>query len=87
MTELPEKSACDIKSFSCDGDCYPTERACDGFRDCLDGNDEKQSICSSDMCLTRSDVRRKVGSSDFVCDHLCRPTPSGPKCLCHPGFE
>ncbi|XP_055449446.1 prolow-density lipoprotein receptor-related protein 1-like [Psammomys obesus] len=66
---------CRDSEFECaTGACLSFSVVCDGREDCVDGSDEGGE-CSSSGC----DPGR--------CHHSCFQSPSGPVCVCDPGFE
>ncbi|KAL3173291.1 hypothetical protein MRX96_012415 [Rhipicephalus microplus] len=68
--------ACASNEFKCGShECIAWSRVCDGRTDCADFSDEG-SHCVS-YC----------GTTNGGCAHLCRESPTGPLCSCHPGYR
>lgn len=66
--------ACHEGMFDCkDGTCIDSLRVCDGVRDCSEGEDELSACQTS--CLNHH------------CEHICKPSPYGAVCGCHPGYR
>ncbi|XP_065581707.1 vitellogenin receptor Yl-like [Artemia franciscana] len=65
---------CPRSFFECrNGNCIPNSSVCDKTPDCADGSDEGWG------CDRPCSVEH--------CSHACLKTPSGPQCLCPPGFK
>nr|CAD7434279.1 unnamed protein product [Timema monikensis] len=77
--KIPPGKDCTLEKrhFQCTDflSCVPLENVCDGTSDCLDASDEGP-LCNQShlMCST------------YGCDGECYALPSGPTCLCLPGF-
>ncbi|XP_017771582.1 PREDICTED: putative vitellogenin receptor [Nicrophorus vespilloides] len=75
ISKLNSNVPCD-HGFRCkSGACIDLALVCNGEENCYDGSDENGACASS--CNGRSNP----------CDHQCKPTPSGPMCVCNEGFE
>jgi len=70
-----DKETCQNNEFQCySGECIPLHLACNNNQDCLDASDEHDDC--SDSC-----------TDNGACPHTCVPTPRGPVCQCHPGYN
>lgn len=68
--------ACASNEFKCGSrECIAWSRVCDGRTDCADFSDEGTHCVS--YC----------GTTNGGCAHLCRESPTGPLCSCHPGYR
>ncbi|XP_077531619.1 vitellogenin receptor Yl-like [Haemaphysalis longicornis] len=69
-------SACWSDEFRCGSkECIPWSRVCDMHLDCADYSDE------GSHCETH------CGTANGGCAHICRESPLGPQCSCHPGYR
>ncbi|CAN7993050.1 unnamed protein product [Ixodes hexagonus] len=69
------EAACWSDEFRCGShECVPWSRVCDKHLDCMDASDE------GSHCDTH------CGKDNGGCAHVCRESPTGPKCSCHPGY-
>lgn len=76
---LPQPAAasnpCHDGSFPCaSGECIRWSEVCDQKNHCLDGSDE------GGKCLVSCEA------NNGGCAQKCRPSPTGPNCLCHEGY-
>ncbi|KAL1429232.1 hypothetical protein MTO96_016561 [Rhipicephalus appendiculatus] len=68
--------ACGSNEFKCGSrECIAWSRVCDGRTDCADFSDE------GSHCVTY------CGTTNGGCAHLCRESPAGPLCSCHPDID
>ncbi|KAH7983823.1 hypothetical protein HPB52_014598 [Rhipicephalus sanguineus] len=68
--------ACGSNEFKCGSrECISWSRVCDGRTDCADFSDE------GSHCVNY------CGTTNGGCAHLCRESPAGPLCSCHPGYR
>ena len=69
------KATCKEDEFQCySGECISLHLACNNHPDCHDAFDEHDDCSSS--CLDNGG-----------CPHACLPTPKGPICQCHSGYN
>ena len=69
------KATCKEDEFQCySGECISLHLACNNHPDCHDSSDEHDDCSSS--CLDNGG-----------CPHACLPTPKGPICQCHSGYN
>jgi len=69
------KATCKEDEFQCySGECISLHLACNNHPDCHDASDEHGDCSSS--CLDNGG-----------CPHACLPTPRGPICQCHSGYN
>merc|ERR1719427_1868889 len=71
-----EEKPCQPDQFHCySGECIKLHLACNNHPDCLDASDEGPAQCSTSC------------TGNGQCPHNCFPTPRGPVCQCHPGYN
>ncbi|XP_023164142.2 putative vitellogenin receptor isoform X1 [Drosophila hydei] len=73
-SDMSARRACKPHLFDChDGECVDMSRVCNGFADCINGNDEGPQCGSA--------------CTKPLCQHKCQATPAGAVCTCLEGYR
>lgn len=66
---------CPTYTYQCDyGGCIHPETICDGTNDCMDGSDEKFTVCAAMKCIGDACLAYKCQLNEFTCE-------SGGQCI------